>query len=97
MIQTSAGPSATRARVPKESGFGGEAAKIYSRRGFLSLMWWTASTLRHRSAIGWLRRNATTLRGAVHGRGYHDRDRYYEVGVSDSRRRCRWHGGNSQA
>jgi hypothetical protein len=33
------------------------------------MMRWTAPTLRHRSAIRWLRRNATTLRGAVHGRG----------------------------
>jgi transposase len=33
------------------------------------MMWWTAPTLRHRCAIGWLRRNATTLRRAVHGRG----------------------------
>jgi hypothetical protein len=32
------------------------------------MMLWTAPALRHRSAIGWLGRNATTLRGAVHGR-----------------------------
>src|SRR5215470_5703921 len=32
-------------------------------------MWWTALTLRHRCAIGWLGRNATTLRRAVHGPG----------------------------
>src|SRR5262245_4093576 len=32
-------------------------------------MWWTAPTLRHRRAIGWLGRNATTLRRAVHGQG----------------------------
>ena len=49
------------------------AEDICSRRAFRILMWWTAPTLRHRGAIGWLGRNATTLRGAVHGRGYHDR------------------------
>ena len=30
---------------------------------------WTAPTLRHRCAKGWLRQSATTMRGAVHGRG----------------------------
>src|SRR5262249_24402244 len=43
-----------------------------SVRAFPVLMWWTAPTLRHRSAIGWLLQSATTMRGAVHGRGYHD-------------------------
>ena len=63
----------------------------------LLLMLWTAPTLRHRGAIGWLHRSeplegsrpwaklsrsacwrrtcieANHLRGAVHGRSYHDR------------------------
>src|SRR5882672_126215 len=73
---------------PTASAFWGTPDSLYSPRAFPSLMWWTAPTLRHRSAIGWLCRNATTLRGAVHGPGYHDRGRYCEVGVSDSRRRC---------
>ena len=32
------------------------------------MMLWTAPTLRHRCAKGWLRQSATTMRGAVHGR-----------------------------
>src|SRR5215467_209936 len=35
----------------------------------------------------------TTKRGAVHGRGYHDRSRYCEVGIPGSRRRLGWGGG----
>src|SRR5215467_4748730 len=39
----------------------------------------------------------TTMRGAVHGRGYHNRSRYCEVGIPGSRRRRGWGGGYSQA
>ena len=43
------------------------AAPLIGRTPPQRMMRWTAPTLRHRSAIGWLGRNATTLRGAVHG------------------------------
>src|SRR5262245_1964052 len=53
------------------SASGRKPEDICSLRAFRVLMLWTAPTLRHRSAIGWLLQSATTMRGAVHGRGYH--------------------------
>src|SRR4029453_2129607 len=59
-------------------------------------MLWTAPTLRHQSAIGWLRRNEP-LEGSRPWARLADRSRYREVGFSNPRRERRWRGGDAQA